>query len=159
MLQNLQQLAVPSPREPVRPAYRLPVAFLEVCSSWWLSCALRRTSVYANAVAQTSADVVKLCTREHDENRSPMVSPPERKPAFDGHGLRTRAAVHQPAPVLSAQIAETESTDAEVRARQQEARALCDGDTNRAHVIDEPQKRVNVSRKAEGPAGDHARPL
>lgn len=60
LLQDLRQIAVPSPREPVRHAYRLPVASLEVCSSWWLSRALRRASFYANAVAQTSVDVVKL---------------------------------------------------------------------------------------------------
>jgi len=59
-LQILQQLAVPSPREHVRPAYRLPVASFEVCSSSWLSRALRQASFYANDVAQTSVDVVKL---------------------------------------------------------------------------------------------------
>ena len=60
LLQNLQQLAVLPRREPVRPAYRLPVEALVVCSSWWLSRALRLASVYANTMAQTSADVVKL---------------------------------------------------------------------------------------------------
>jgi hypothetical protein len=49
--------------------------------------------------------------------------------------------------MLSPRIAETESTNTEVRALQREARALCDGDTSRALVIDEAQKRVNVGPK------------
>ena len=76
-----------------------------------------------------------------------MVSPLDRKPAFDGRRRRA-AGCCEPAFVLSPRIAETESTNAEVHARQLEARALCDGDTSRALVIDEPEKRVNVGRKS-----------
>src|SRR5690606_27148819 len=86
--------------------------------------------------------------REAVNQRARRESPADGVPAEPQTGLRRSGASNagccKPASVLSPRIAETESTNAEVRDRQQQMRALCNGYTSRALVLEEPQKRVNV---------------